>query len=537
MQKNNAPDAAALSQARALFEAGQGAFAQAHYAQALDQWVQALQLAPARVSLLTNISAVLIKLQRYPEAETYANQALQQDPVNSMAWKNLLQAREALQRKGVEGASAQYRNVIDTLNDPDRVSMSKAQALIEQQQYPHALAICDGLLGANPAYLPALIGKSVILARSSDQQVALAFIQRALRYHPSSQDLWINHGLILSNLGKHDLALVAYEKAHAINAVNPVARQHLAQAQLLDGNYASGWASYEARFALYPDMQARHAALPRLKQLSAAVGKTVLVWAEQGYGDTIQFCRFLLPLQKMGITVHLEAPAPLQRLLSDNLRFTIKDRIVDESIYAFQIPLLSIPALFLTAEGMQVFVPGQHPYLEVAQTEPSANRRAQSRLARTAPAIGIACSGNPQHVNDAQRSIALEVFLPLTEMADVYLIQPQLRDADQQCLERHSERFKRCGPNHDFLDTAASIADMDYIVSVDTAIAHLAGAMAKPLFLLLPTNPDWRWGHSGVSTPWYPCAKLFRRPAQGSWSETMAQVVAAIESDWGKPFQ
>ena len=537
MQKNNAPDAAALSQARALFEAGQGAFAQAHYAQALDQWVQALQLVPTRVSLLINISAVLIKLQRYPEAEAYASQALQQDPANSMAWKNLLQAREALQRTGGGGAIGKNRNVIDTLNELDRIEVSQAQALIAQQRYPQALAIYDGLLDANPAHLAALVGKSVILARSSDQQVALAFIQHALRYHPSSQHLRINHGLILSNLGKHDLALVAYEKAHAINAVNPVARQHLEQAQLLHGDYSAGWTNYEARFVLYPEMQARHPTLPRLKRLSAAVGKKVLVWAEQGYGDTIQFCRFLLPLQKMGITVHLEAPAPLQRLLSENLNITIKDRIVDESIYEFQIPLLSVPALFLTADGSQVFVPGNNPYLEVAQTEPSTNRRVQSRLARTAPAIGIACSGNPQHVNDAQRSIALEVFLPLTDMADVYLIQPQLRDVDQQCLERYPERFKRCGPSHDFLDTAASIADMDYIVSVDTAIAHLAGAMAKPLFLLLPTNPDWRWGHSGESTAWYPCANLFRRPAQGSWSDTMAQVVVAIELDWDKPFQ
>ena len=123
MQENNIPDAAALSQAKALFEAGQGAFAQAHYVQALSQWVQALQLVPTRVSLLINISAVLIKLQRYPDAEAYANQALQQEPVKSMAWKNLLQAREALQRTGGGDAIGKNRNIIDTLNELYRIEV------------------------------------------------------------------------------------------------------------------------------------------------------------------------------------------------------------------------------------------------------------------------------------------------------------------------------------------------------------------------------------------------------------------------------
>ena len=532
MHRNNAADAAALSQAKALFEAGQAAFAQAQYAQALDQWMLALQLVPDRVSLLTNLSAALIKLQRYQDAERYASQALQQDPTSSMAWKNLLQARQWLQSSSDGGTNTSHHNVIDTLNDSNRLAISRAQALIAEQRYAQALAIYDGMLKVNPAQLPALIGKSLILARLPDQRVALEFMQQALRHHPSSQDLWINHGLILSNAGRHNDALVAYQKALAINPANPVARQHLAQAQLLNGDYHAGWSSYEARFALYPELKRRELGLPRLDQLQLAVGKTLLVWAEQGYGDTIQFCRFLLPMRDMGINIHLEAPAPLHRLLSDRLGLTITDRILDASIYDFQVPLLSIPALFLAASGSPVFVPGNYPYLGIEDHHAAVDQRADQKNPRARPAIGIACSGNPVHVNDAQRSIALEAFLPLTEIADIYLLQPDLRASDQHCIDRHPHRFRRFGAIHDFLDTAACIARMDYVVSVDTAIAHLAGAMAKPLFLLLPTNPDWRWGASGESTAWYPCATLFRRPGDGNWTETMGRVVTAIKSAW-----
>lgn len=534
MHKNNTPEAATLSQAKTLFEAGQAAFAQAQYIQALDQWTLALQLVPNRVSLLINLSAVLIKLQRYQEAEHYAEQALQQDQTNSMAWKNLLQARQWLQSSSDGSAKASYHNVIDTLNDPDRPAVSRAQTLIAEQRYSEALLIYDGLLQANPAQLPALIGKSLILARLPDQRAALEFMQHALQHQPLSQDLWINHGLILSNAGQHDTALVAYQKALAINPANPVARQHLAQAQLLNGDYHAGWSSYEARFALHPELKHRELGLPRLDQLQRAVGKTLLVWAEQGYGDTIQFCRFLPPMQAMGINIHLEVPAPLHRLLSDNLCLTITDRIADASIYDFQIPLLSIPALFLAASGSPVFVPGDYPYLRIKHHHAPGDQPPEPKPSRSRPAIGIACSGNPAHASDAQRSVALEAFLPLTEFADVHLLQPELRASDQHVVDRHPHRFRRFGAMHDFLDTAESIARMDYVVSVDTAIAHLAGAMAKPLFLLLPTNPDWRWGAYGESTAWYPCASLFRRPADGNWTETLVRVVTAIESAWGK---
>lgn len=345
---------------------------------------------------------------------------------------------------------------------------------------------------------------------------ALAAYERALALRPDYVDALIARALALVDLKRLDEAKAGFAQALRLAPDDPKARLNAAIRDLLAGDLAEGFRGYEWRWRNPPnDGWKRDFAQPLWLGTEDIAGKTLLLHAEQGLGDTIQFCRYTALAAARGARVVLEVQRPLLRLLS-GLAGTAMVVAQGDPLPAFDLhcPLMSLPLAFGT-------IPDAVPYIKAGPSDLTARLPAGRR-------IGLAWSGNPALKNDRHRSIPLAHFAPLMDDAPLISVQRDLRPADADFAR---DRLVHFGPDlTDFADTAALIAAMDVVVTVDTAAAHLAGAMAKPVYLLLPyIGVDWRWGAVGDSTPWYPTAKLLRQPAPGDWDSVITLLRAELK--------
>jgi hypothetical protein len=253
--------------------------------------------------------------------------------------------------------------------------------------------------------------------------------------------------------------------------------------------------------------------------------KTILLHAEQGLGDTIQFARYVPLLAAAGARVVLEVQAELKPLMA-SLGSVITLIARGETPPAFDVhcPLGSLP---LATNTTPASVPAQIPYLKA---DPDAVAAWSLRLeALPRPRIALAWSGNPAHENDRNRSITFARLAPLLDLPAAFIsVQRDVRPADAMALAAESRVTALGEALHDFRDAAAVLALADLVVTVDTAVLHLAGAMGRPAWLLVPFAPDWRWGLQGDATPWYPDIRLFRQTRPGDWDEVIARVGAAL---------
>jgi hypothetical protein len=255
-----------------------------------------------------------------------------------------------------------------------------------------------------------------------------------------------------------------------------------------------------------------------------------LIRHEQGLGDTIQFCRYLPPLLERGTDAVLSVQPALLGLIAP---LAPAGRVVTEPAEDEArpcIPLLSLPGALGTRLET---IPAPTPYLFA---DPGRRAQMAERLGpKTRPRVGLAFSGDPNHRNDKNRSIAWARLAPLMAAADVewHVLQKQLRPADSLALDAGGRARFHGGALADFADAAALTDLMDLVISVDTSLAHLAGALGKPVWILLPFNPDWRWLLGRDDSPWYPSARLFRQPAPGDWEAVIAQAAIALREAFG----
>jgi hypothetical protein len=291
------------------------------------------------------------------------------------------------------------------------------------------------------------------------------------------------------------------------------------------GDFVQGWRQYEWRFKqeelVAPN---RDFGVPRWHGTEALEGRTILLHFEQGLGDTIQFCRYAKALAQQGARVILEVQEPLKSLLAqvEGVHSIIAH---GEPLPTFDLysPLLSLPLAFGT-DLSSIPAPAA---LRAGERHVAAWKR---RLGKdTRPRVGLVWSGNSFHINDQSRSIPLADFSQiLCEGAAFCSLQTEVREADRLALKARPE-IRICSDQiRDFSDTAALIEAMDLVITVDTSVAHLAGSMGKPVWILLPANPDWRWMLERDDSPWYPTARLFRQPEQGDWSSVLHRVREAL---------
>jgi len=349
--------------------------------------------------------------------------------------------------------------------------------------------------------------------------------EKALSINPDDYEVMNNLGNTLQGLNNAQDAIVYFKRAIAINPDFAQAHFNYAIACLLTGNYQEGWQEYEWGFTtgqrLIPDTNIKKWTGQDLK------GKHLLVIAEQGVGDTIQFLRFMPALKKQGAAITLQCARSLIRLFNN---YSFVDQAIDnidhDTVDAdYYIPMMSLPCILqINLENL----PDSIPYL---MTEISSLRKWKKRLEKIPGyKTAIVWAGNPGHENDANRSCCLQDFSDILQMDDIHFYSLQKGAALQQIDELPIGIIEDLNDGlDDYADTAAAISCMDLVITVDTSVAHLAGALGKQVFLLLPFSPDWRWLLEREDSPWYPGMKLFRQGKPGDWPGVLRQVKCEIE--------
>ncbi len=414
---------------------------------------------------------------------------------------------------------------------PDDADMlnGRGVALLELRRPREALETFDRLLRSAPGHLDALGNRGNALLRLNRVAEALGAYDRALQLAPNSAPLLAHRAAALRRLDRPHEALMSAQSALRSKPDFPHARFVESVARLALGDFPAGWRAYEARWQVgWLASQRRDYGAPLWLGKESLEGKTILLHAEQGLGDTIQFARYAPVLAARGANVVLEVQAPLLRLLS-RLQGVAAVLAREQPLPAcdFHCPLLSLP---LACNTTLDTIPAEIPYIEAAQAEIAAWR---TRLRPRGPRVGLVWSGERSHENDLNRSIRLATLEPLFKVPDIAFVslQHEVREEDLALLQSHTEVLHIGAEFTDFTDTAGAVAMLDAVIAVDTAVAHLAGAMGKPLLLLLPFAADFRWLRERSDSPWYPTARLFRQPQFGDWHsvvEVLRQELARL---------
>jgi hypothetical protein len=398
----------------------------------------------------------------------------------------------------------------------------RAAALTRAKQYEAALATYRIVLAQAPDDIGALNECGGLQARLGRPDAALAFYQRALDRAPKSATLLINKGTALCALTRYHEALASFCAAMAIEPDRAEAHYNAGLVRLRLGDFENGWRDYEWRWrkADWADKR-RNFTAPLWLGAEPIEGKTILLHAEQGLGDTIHFARYVPLVARRGANVVLECQPELKNLLRD-IDGAAQVIARGEVLPAFDrhCPLLSLPLAFA---GALSTLPANVPYLR-----PPAERTAKWRARMPADGrlrVGVCWAGGSAHLNDRNRSIPLERFAALLSVSGVEFVSLQKDVGEAQAAILHQHGVVALGQEFsDFADTAAVVAMLDLVISVDTSVAHLAGAMGKAVALLLPFAPDWRWMLDRTDTSWYPTARLYRQAAIGDWDGPLTRL-------------
>jgi tetratricopeptide (TPR) repeat protein len=498
--------------------------------EALASYERALALQPQHAAAYSHRGVTLNALMRFDEALASYDQALALWPNYAEAFTNRGVSLNALER--FDEALASYSRALELEpNDADAHS-NRGVTLHELGRFEEAAASCERALALRPDYAEAHSNRGNALSGLGWYAQALVSYDRALALRPDYAEALTSRGVALHQLKRFDEELLCYERALALEPDFAQAHYNQGWCWLLRGDLKRGWEKQELRWQTRQQGRVKRAfAQPQWVGSAEVAGKTILLHAEQGFGDTIQFCRYAPLVAKCGARVILEVQPPLHGLMS-TLSSAICAVPRGEFLPDFDThcPLLSLPRAFGTRLGT---VPAAIPYLGA---DPRTVKEWDARLGRRQGArIGLAWSGNPMHKNDRNRSIPLESFLPILDGVDATFISVQrdVREVDAAVLKKRGEiqHFGQALKN--FADTAALVSNLDLIVSIDTSVVHLAGALAKPVWVLLPHIPDWRWLLDREDTPWYPTARLFRQDETRAWDGVIVRVNNALRDRFG----
>ena len=469
----------------------------------------------------------------YAEAIAHYNLAIKLEDNFQDAWLNKGNALHKLQE--YSQAIGEFERVIEANQNDFEAWNYRGISLNELKRYDEALASYEKAVSLNPLYHEAWSNRGVTLNELKRYEEALKSYEHSISLKPDYHVAIYNKGIALNKLKRYDEALAAYDKAIGLKPDYFDAHWNKSLNQLLTGNLKDGLKNYEYRWARSNADSKRHQQFPALTNTRELSGKRVLVWCEQGYGDTIQFCRFINKLIELKADVIFEVQEPLKELL----RHSFSDSHVIKLGEPFgnidyQIPLLSLPLLFDTN---LTNIPNAQPYVQATQ-EGLGNWKNRLKKNNQKINIGIACSGNENVFNGKNRSIDLSLFQPIASQANLFLIQKDLKESDHSFLKTQPGIKFLGNEIKSFDDSASIVQEMDVIITIDTSLAHLSGALGKPTFLLLPMNPDWRWLLNHDCSPWYPTIRIFRQHTPDKWERLIEEVASELElGTHGKQFK
>ena len=531
------------------------------YQEALDSYARAIALRPDYADAFTNRGNALQELGLHDEAGDSHERALALAPDHVRARTNLGNALQEMGRH--EEAVEHYGKALEL--DPGYVEAinNRAAALHELKRHEEALIDCDRALALRPDYPEALGNRGNALAglgRYEDALIchekafelapgcvqalnvatalqdleryeeALEYHERALILKPDYVEALNNRGNTLQALNRHTAAVRGYQRAIELRPGDAEAHWNEGLARLALGDYKGGWPKYEWRWrntrlgVTQPPLD-----VPTWTGQEPLDGKSILIFQEQGYGDAIQFVRFASMVASRGGRTVVACDDTLLEIFSSvsGVDATTAGPLSDFDA-DYQVSLMSLPlALGVTLRNLPAA-----PYLEADPAKVDTWRRRFSELEGKRK-VGLVWSGNPLFAAAAQKRCPVDVLQGLLSVPDIAWIslQKDSSDADMSRLRASASNLLACGDEfEDFAATAAAITALDLVITVDTAVAHLAGALGKPVWILLPFAADWRWLVDRTESPWYPSAHLFRQRAMGDWGELVERVKDALEA-------
>jgi Flp pilus assembly protein TadD/ADP-heptose:LPS heptosyltransferase len=497
------------------------------YEQAATAYQKAILFKPDYAEAYHNMAILLLSQGRYAAAVEKCRQAVSLRPDYAEAYNTMAFSLEQQQR--YDEAIENYERAVRLKPDYAEAYNHLGVVLNEQGRSAEAIESYRRALQADPEYAEVYSNLGIVLKDREQFAEAIRNFERALRLDPDFTEAHYNLANSLRDQGRCAEAIAGYKRAIQLKPDYAEAHWNMSLALLLNGNFIEGWKGYKwRRNADLKMFTERHCSGKPRWDGGSFEGKQLFVYCEQGMGDNIQFVRYLPMIKARGGTVIFDTPRPLMGLLHG---FPGIDQLVecrpnekpsvDFDVYA---SLLDMPSLFGTTLET---VPAEVPYI---YADPTKAESWHAVLAGPEFKVGIVWAGSSMHGNDRYRSCRLEYFAPLAKVDGVRLYGLQKGDAAAQMDElagtvsvvNISKRFE------DFTDTAAAIESLDLVISVDTSVLHLAGAMGKSTWALLPYAPEWRWMLNRLESPWYPTMKLFRQETWNGWESVFRRVAEEL---------
>jgi len=492
--------------------------------QGIERIELALKIQPNFIEALNNLGVTLSEQGREEEAIDYYQRALEIQP-------NFVEALNSLgiiySKQGAsERAIAIFQKALQIKPDYADALNNLGITLSNQEKIEEAIETYTRAIAIKPNYAEAFNNLGFAVSKQGNLNLAIEYYQRALALNPKYLDVLNNLGIVYTELGKLDLAIEYYQKALNINANYNSALNNLGMVLLLQGDFKNGLLRYESRFGLDKFKRYR-TKTPMWDGVCDLQGKNIVIWHEQGYGDSIQFVRYALLISKRGCKITLSVPTALVSLYQTYLleQFEVLDmHKCNIYQYNFHVPILSLPRLLqMTVENIPQF----SSYIFAPPTRDYRYVLAKNNSYR----VGIAWGSDKENLIIYRKKYCpVELFIDLLNIEDIFLYSLQVgEDAAQISPFINDSRVYDLSPLiNDFVDTASLIAQLDLIITIDTSVAHLAGAMGKPVWVLLPFAPDWRWLLDRHDTPFYPSMRLFRQSEIGDWKGVFNQVKNAL---------
>ncbi len=476
----------------------------------------------------------LYDLKRWDEALASYDKAIERNPHYAQAYYNRGKALYDLKR--LDEAIASYDRAIACTPDYAQAWCNRGNVLNDLERFEEALASYDKAIALKPDYAEAWSNRGTALQYLYRLEEALACHDKALALNPDYAEAHCNRGSVLNSLKRPQDALASLNRAIALDPDFAQAHFNKAITELSLGNMEDGWREFEWRLKIVEMAGNRIFPKPRLTSLDDIRDKTVLVHFEHGFGDTIQFYRYLELLHRAGARILFHAQAKLERLLSSpGFPLTLVNLDDPTLAYDYHVPMMSLP---LACGTIVQTIPAKVPYIS---PEDDLVRTWRDRLGGDGFKIGICWTGSLTHLKGHQgRVFPVTCFEQVSQRPGIRLISLQKGDGEgdlkslPQGMTIESFDDLDAGPDA-FVDTAAVMTCVDLVITNDTAISHLAGALGVPSFVALQYVPDWRWMFDRADSPWYPTMRLFRQGADGDWDSVFREIETALDAFMAKP--
>ena len=516
-----------------LYQAGLVAHQLGEPASAVKLISQALAVNGDVGEARANLGMALLDLKRPDEALAEFDRASELDPGLAATHAGRGDALRALQR--LPEAQASYERAL-ALNPKHLAALISHGVVLRDLGQPElGLHALDAAIAVAPESRVAHFYRGVALRRLERFEEAIVSYDRAIAIDPRLVDAHVNRANALQELLRLDEAIAGYERAVALEPDNAEAHCNMACALLMTGDFERGWKTYEWRWKSTLIQEPPPSfAQPAWRGVESLQGKTILLYSEQGLGDAIQFCRYASLVADLGARVMLRVPDHLIPLLqSVKGLHVLAAKGAQLPPFDYECPLLSLPLVFKTRADN---VPAQVPYLR--PRAPLVQQWAQF-VTRATFNVGICWHASQAGVG---RSIPLSSFADIARIEGLQLFSLQKGDCTEQLAQLpQGMQVRAFGDDFDsqgaFLDSAALIWNLDLVITADTAMAHLAGALGKPVWVLVKQLPDWRWGLTGNRTPWYPTMWLFRQRSRGDWRPCFEEMAAELRAILALRFQ